>query len=431
MPMKDLLKDFKIQRVLNQLSDQTIDLLIAKFCDEPKPDLKSIRNDKKKKDILQAVTEAVSDHPRCIRALRVAHFFHKERSAFTGLRPFLSGHNDIQVDWAKIDGGKSEAEQAILLYIEQEKHVGDYFVMCLHTQQSKMYCSCRNDYAGGEVNAPDAKALDALKTKLLATIHRDRGSRYSDTRSFSNDGKTFFMLEFDDLPSYQREYEKDKPVEKYPRLALGLVYVFDTRNKTIDTIADTPEIRLQMHQVCADVVYGKKEIDARPPKNEIFDLKALLNAVIAGAPLTFPMSDTGVKQAFVNSLSIKRTQYPYWEMKLNIKIPKNFMETQDDRVKEIQNIAKVINTKDDSGGWWHRSYVEATQAEMFVVYWDAVEKKDVSQKVTVNSSGGANLGHDETDERIKQFFREIKLLKACSDEDQDESEADNAATQAV
>lgn len=429
--MKDLLKDFKIQRVLRQISDQTVDLLVEKFCSDPKPDLKSFRQHHKNKDILQAITEAVSDHPRCIRALRVAYFFHKERSAFTGLRPFLSIHNETQVDWEKIDAGKSEAEQALLLYMEQENLVADFFVMCLHTQQSKMYCSCRNDYAEGEVQAPNSQTLDALKTKLLTSLHRDRGCRFSNTRLFRNDGKTFFMLEFDDLPSYQREYEngEDKPVDKYPRLALGLVYVFDTRNKTIDAIADTPEIRLQMHQVCAEVVYGKKEIDTRPPKNEVFDLQALLDDVIAGKPLTSPMSDTGVKQAFVNALSIKRTQHPYWEMKLNIKIPKSFMKTQDDRIKEIQNIAKVINTKTDTGGWWHRSYVEATHAEMFVVYWDATEKKDVSLKVTVNSSGGTSLGHDETDENIKRFFRTIRLLKACGDEEQDQSKTDNVATE--
>lgn len=430
--MKDLLKGFTIQRVLRQISDQTVDLLVEKFCSDPKPDLKRFRQHHKKKDILQALTEAVSDYPRCIRALRVAYFFHKERSVFTGLRPFLSVHNEMQVDWEKIDAGKSEAEQALLLYMEQEQLVADFFVMCLHTQQRKTYCSCRNDYAEGEVQAPDSQTLDALKTKLLTNLHRDRGCRFSDTRLFRNDGKTFFMLEFDDLPSYQREYEngEDKPVDKYPRLALGLVYVFDTRNKTIDAIADTPEIRLQMHQVCAEVVYGKKEIDTRPPKNEVFDLQALLDDVIAGKPLTSPMSDTGVKQAFVSALSIKRTQHPYWEMKLNIKIPKNFMETQDDRIKEIQNIAKVINTKIDTGGWWHRSYVEATHAEMFVVYWDATEKKDVSLKVTVNSSGGTSLGHDETDENIKRFFRTIRLLKACGDEEQDQSKTDNAITEA-
>ena len=61
---------------------------------------------------------------------------------------------------------------------------------------------------------------------------------------------------------------------------------------------------------------------------------------------------------------------------------------------------------------------------MFVVYWDAAEKKDVSLKVTANSSGGTSLGHDETDENIKRFFREIKLLKACGDEEQDDSETD-------
>lgn len=434
--MKDLLKDFKIQRVLNQLSGQTIDLLVARFCNDPKPDLTSIRKDKKKRDILQAVTEAVSDHPRCIRALRVAHFFHKERGAFTGLRPFLSSHNEAPLDWAKIDAGKSEAEQVVLLYMEQEKLVGDFFVMCLHTQQSKMFCSCRNDYAGGEVQAPDAQTLDALKTKLLASIHRDRGSRYSDARSFSHDSKTFLMLEFDDLPSYQREYEngEDKPVDKYPRLALGLVYVFDTRNKTIDTIADTPEIRLQMHQVCAEVVYGKKEIDARPPKNEIFDLQALLDNVIAGKPLSAAMSDTGVKQAFVASLRVQRTKPPFWETSLNIRIPKNHLEQEQPRdwVQDIRDcINSRINTKPDPGGWWHRSYVEATHAEMFVVYWDAAERKDVSLKVTVNSSGGTSLGHDETDENIKRFFREIKLLKACGDEEQDDSETDDADTQAA
>lgn len=434
--MKDLLKDFKIQRVLNQLSDQTIDLLVAKFCDEPKPDLKTLRQDKKKRDKVQAIAEAISDHPRCIRALRVAHFFHKERNAFTRLRPFLSVHNDVQIDWDKIDAGKSEAEQAVLLYAEQDELVGNFFVMSLHTQQSRTYCSCRNDYSDGEVQPPDASALEALKTKLLASLHRDRGSQFSDARSFSYDNKTFLMLEFDDLPSYQREYEKgkDKPVEKYPRLALGLVYVFDTRNKTIDTIAETPEIRLQMHQVCAEVLYAKKVIDARPPKNEIFDLQALFDAVIAGTPLALPVSDTGVKQAFVGSLRVQRTEYPFWETTVNIKIPKNHIEQEHPRdwVKDIRDCTNSrINTKPDPAGWWHRSYVEATQAEMFVVYWDAVEKKDVSVKVTVNSSGGTNLGHDETDEKIKQFFREIKLLKARDDNEQDKSESDSAATQAA
>jgi hypothetical protein len=75
--------------------------------------------------------------------------------------------------------------------------------------------------------------------------------------------------------------------------------------------------------------------------------------------------------------------------------------------------------------------VEATQAVIFVVYWDALEKKDVSQKVTVNSSGNTNLGHDETDENIKRFFREIKLLKVCGNEEQNDSEASGAITQAA
>lgn len=121
MPMKDLLKNFKIQRVLNQLSDQTIDLLVARFCDESKPDLKILRKDKKKKAISQTLAELISDHPRCVRALRVAHFFHKERSAFIGLRPFLSSHNELRIDWEKIDAGKSEAEQVLLLYMDEER----------------------------------------------------------------------------------------------------------------------------------------------------------------------------------------------------------------------------------------------------------------------------------------------------------------------
>lgn len=322
--------------------------------------------------------------------------------------------------------------------MDEERLVGEYFVMGLHTQQSRMYCSCRNDYTEGSVQTPDAGTLEALKARLLDSLHHDRGSQFSDARSFSYDGKTFLMLEFDDLPSYQREYEKNegKPVERYPRLALGLVYVFDTRNKTIDTIAETPELRLQMHQVCAEVIYKKNNINARPPKNEIFDLQALFDAVIAGKPLALalPVSGTGVRQAFVGSLRVQRTKPPFWEATLNIKIPKNHLEQEQPRdwVQEIRDCTNSrINTKPEPGGWWHRSYVEATQAEMFVVYRDDAEKKDISQKVTVNSSGGTNLGHDETDENIKRFFRQIKLLRACDDEEQDDRKADGAATQAA
>lgn len=104
--MKDLLKDFKIQSVLRQLSPQTIDLLVKRFCNEPKPDLKSIRKDKKKRDVLQAITEAVSDHSHCVRALRVAHFFQKNRDAFLRLRPYLTEHCEQEIEWGKIDGVK-------------------------------------------------------------------------------------------------------------------------------------------------------------------------------------------------------------------------------------------------------------------------------------------------------------------------------------
>ena len=116
--MKDLLKDFKIQSVLRQLSPQTIDLLVERFCNEPKPDLKSIRKDKKKRDVLQAITEAVSDHSHCVRALRVAHFFQKNRDAFLRLRPYLTEHCEQEIEWGKIDGVKKDVDQVVLLYME-------------------------------------------------------------------------------------------------------------------------------------------------------------------------------------------------------------------------------------------------------------------------------------------------------------------------
>ncbi len=45
--MKDLLKDFNIESVIKHLSDQTIDLLVSRKCDNPKPDLDALRKDKK------------------------------------------------------------------------------------------------------------------------------------------------------------------------------------------------------------------------------------------------------------------------------------------------------------------------------------------------------------------------------------------------
>ncbi|QQR68909.1 MAG: hypothetical protein IPI58_08780 [Alphaproteobacteria bacterium] len=133
---------------------------------------------------------------------------------------------------------------------------------------------------------------------------------------------------------------------------------------------------------------------------------------------------------------MQRTKHPFWETSLNIRIPKNHLEQEQPRdwVQEIRDCANSrININPDPGGWWHRSYVEATQAALFVVYWDTAEKKDVSVKVTISSSGDTGLGHDETDENIKRFFREIKLLRACGNEEQDDSdsETDGAATQAA
>lgn len=242
--MKDLLKDFNIESVIRHLSDQTIDLLVSRKCDNSKPDLAVLRKDKKKRAAQKAIAEVLCQHPQCFRVLRVAFFFHKNPSSFIGLRSYLAEHCEEKVDWSRIDAAKSEAEQTVLLFLEQEGHVHEYFIMCLHTQQGKMYCSCRKDYTNGQVSTPNQETLETLKEKLLTGLQHERGSQFSNTRSFSHEGKTFLLLEFDDLPTHHREFEKDKKqfVDRYPRLALDLVYVFDTRNKTIDTIAETPEI---------------------------------------------------------------------------------------------------------------------------------------------------------------------------------------------
>jgi hypothetical protein len=172
-----------------------------------------------------------------------------------------------------------------------------------------------------------------------------------------------------------------------------------------------------MHRVCASVVYGEQEIAARPPKNEVFDLEKLFGFVLDGKQITSTGTKTGVRQAFVNVVRLRRTRPPYWTMSLDIRMPAKHMEEQKDWVKEIQDITKVINTKPEPGGWWHKSYVQATHAELAIVCWDEIEKKEISRKITVDSSGGTNLGHGDKDEEIKTFLREVKLFHESTGED--------------
>lgn len=422
--MKDLLKDFTIKKALRQLSHESIDILLTAKANYTAEALAEIRGGKPKKPktaVLEALAAIVRDSPDCVRALRVAYFFHKERGAFVGLRSYFASKN-VTADWEHISQGKSEAEQSLLLYLKHMETVADYFIICIHTHQGKSYCSCRADYATVESILPTEVVLAKLKEALLGAMKDERGSRYCGTRSFEHDGKVFLMLELDDLPSHQREFEdgKDAPEDKFRRLALDLVYVFDPARKTVETIAETAELRVLMHRTCAAVVYSQQDIPARPPKNEIFDLQKLLEYVLAGKPLTALNTKSNVKQAYLDNLRIGRSKPPYWEVSLSLKIPANHSALQRDWAKEAHNLAKsVVSVKDDPGGWWHKSYIQATHAELVVVYWDTVEEKEISKKVTVNSSGGTNLNHTPEDEGIKVFLRESGLLKTRTHGDLD------------
>jgi hypothetical protein len=223
--MKNLLKDFTIQKVLRQLSDSVIDRMLADKAQLSSADLAALRKDKKSKtNILEAITGIVRDNPDCIRLLRIAYFFYKNRSAFVGLRLYLA-NKDVPVDWNRVSAGKSAAEHTVILCLEHAEQVIDYFVISIHTHQGKAFCSCRNDYVDADIDIrPSQAALDQICKQLLEKLKDERGSRYCGPRSFEYDGKVFLMLEFDDLPSHQREFEegKDKPEDKFRRLALDL-----------------------------------------------------------------------------------------------------------------------------------------------------------------------------------------------------------------
>lgn len=421
--MKDLLKDFTIKKALRQLSDESIDLLLTTKAGCNVEAIVEIRGEKTKKNktaVLDSITAIARDHPDCVRALRVAYFFHKNRSAFIGVRSYFISKN-IEADWDRISKGKSEAEQTIILFLEHNNTIADYFVICIHTHQGKSYCSCRTDYVASD-NLPTESTLASLASTLLDGMKNERGSRYCGTRSFKHDGKIFLMLEFDDLPSHQREFEdgKDAAEDKFRRLALDLIYVFDPKSQTVETIAETAEIRLLMHRVCAATVFNQQVIASRPPKNEIFNLHKLLEYALAGTPISVQNSKSNVKQMYLDGIRIRRNKYPYWEIALSLKIPSNHAELQNDWVKDAHSLLKsVVNLHDDPRGWWHKSYIHATHVDLFVVYWDDTENKELSKKITVNSSGGTNLGHTPEDEGIKIFLRENSLLKMPVNKDED------------
>src|ERR1700722_2311670 len=113
--MKDLLKDFSFKKVLRQLSDEVINALLIKKANVTEENLVSIRKEAKNKTaILEAITGVIRDNPECIRILRIAYFFHKNRNAFISLRTYLVNKN-IPVDWDNVSASQSIAEQAVLV----------------------------------------------------------------------------------------------------------------------------------------------------------------------------------------------------------------------------------------------------------------------------------------------------------------------------
>jgi len=414
--MKNLLKDFTLQKVLRQLSEKTMDLLLSTKAGVSNADAAAIRKgEKNKTDVLKKFVEIFRENGECLRILRMAFFFHQNRSAFLSLRAYLA-QKEVPIDEKCLSECKSLADQSVALCLSHRDAVAEHFIMCIHTHQSRQYLSRRNDYVNTEIKISLAELpIEKLKDQLLNELKELRGSKFCGIRSFEHQDKIFLIMEFDDLPSHAREFIEGKstPEDQFRKLALDLTYVFDKNRNAVDVIADTGELRLIMHQACALAIYGQADIIAKPRKNEIFDLGKLFEYVTLGKPLAFDVQDSEVigEHAFVEELRIARTEHPFWQIALNIKIPANHKDVQRDWVKEIQSIASIVNMKDEPGGRWHKSYTQVVSATLVVIYWDDFEKKEASKRITVNSSGGTNLGYSDEDERIKEFLRHVKLLK--------------------
>jgi hypothetical protein len=109
-----------------------IDTLPTKKANVSEETLVSIRKaGKNKTAILEAITGVSRENPDCIRVLRIAYFFHKNRSACIGLRTYLT-NKKRPVDWNHVSAAKSEAVQAVLLSLEHADPVADYFIICIH-----------------------------------------------------------------------------------------------------------------------------------------------------------------------------------------------------------------------------------------------------------------------------------------------------------
>lgn len=365
--MKNLLNDFDIKKALKTISEESIyALLSAKDLDAQKikAEIEAIKGKRKRQEALAVYIEGLeAEHVQfCYRALRIAYFFHQHQEVFVGLYAYLAQqpggllHNEISENFPM-------ADQVIGLYLQHKQLVQAYFIISLFTQQSKRYHQWRNDYSDSDP-VMDADAKENLKTALWQEVYKLRGSRYCEMQSFEHDGKFFLLFDFENLLAENREFREGKPIDRYIRPSLEVAYAFDKENRAVEVVAADAAIRRIIHNVCAKVFYDKQEIPNRPPHNEFYDLAHLYQLMTTEQPIVMePPSGCNVSQVFVESLRLRRKQFPYFTKELNIQCSLKTLESGRDYSMEMPRIAKYEVWKN---GFWEKAVVEADHATLVV-----------------------------------------------------------------
>jgi len=407
--MKDPLKNFNAEKTLKQLSDSTIDQLLTSQAGIAESEITAQRQAANKKALLEYQTNVAVNNLSCYKVLRTAFFFHQHSVKVPSLCAYLTSKGAALSDTKP----KSHADHVCQLYLAHPQHVAEYFTICLHTCQSKRYMQRRDDYIDPAISAETAKTkLTEMADKLVDQLKTERGTAKKQLSHFEHEDKLFAIMEFNDTPTVTREFDKDQPQDQFRRFALDLTFVFDLKTGAVDVIANTTELRQKMHRTAAAVIYGKESIPAHPPKNEVFDLQKLMELIDSQTPIAHPTSKSGVVAIYVNELTLRQISFPNMKFTVRSGTMPKVGEARTDFVKNAHDmLTSLVDTRGEASGWRRKSNMELTHAELIALYWDQTEKKDMSKAFTINSTGNTNLGHDDVDESIKQFLREVRLLK--------------------
>lgn len=257
--------------------------------------------------------------------------------------------------------------------------------------------------------------INALKKEITISFKDITGGKNCVAKYVIDNGKDYLFITAEDIPTTLSLWIKGNVEGTLVKPSFELAFVYDRYEGELDICMakGSMKIKKNMELLFSEYVLGEK-IEELDIDENAYDLEIIKVMLIEDKKMDFCLVESkNVKDIFIRTLKLKDKIKERENITIDTGQNERFNSSEDDI---YSSLIKLIKIDDSSENTIPISTLEIIHANLKVLYFDEVTKKEQKKSFSISKLSGCNLGFEGIDEEIRNCLKASKIQISSSEE---------------